>query len=275
MATDRKKLTLILLGIIAVVLIATWAFLAPSQDRNWSEEQFQLAQARFDGDTVHVSGVRNFLWQGDTTFAPMWEERDYRLDQVATAWYILVPFSTNWRGPAHSFVSFGFDDGRYLALSVEARREQGEIYGIVTGMLRRFELIYIVGDEKDLIGRRAASGLDQVFLYPIKADRAAVRGMLKGMLDRVNKLHAEPEFYNTVTNNCTVNLVKHVNDVAPGFMSAASWRIALPGYSDVIAHRLGLIDSTLPIEQARKQFQITEKARAALGRPDFSSLIRQ
>lgn len=275
MATDRKRVTFILLGIIAVVLFATWAFLNPSQDRLWSPEQGELAQARFDGDSVHITGLRNFIWQGDTNFSPRWDARDYDLSKVATAWYILVPFSTNWRGPAHSFVSFGFDDGRYLALSVEARREQGEIYGIVTGMLRRFELIYIVGDEADMIGRRAASGLDQIFLYPIKADRADIRKMLTGMLERVNKLHETPEFYNTVTNNCTVNLVRHVNEVAPGFMSAASWRIALPGYSDVIAHRLGLIDSTLPIEQARKQFQITEKARAALGKPDFSQLIRQ
>jgi hypothetical protein len=270
-----KKLTLILLCIIGVVLFATWAFLRPSQDRRWSGEQAELAQARFDGDSVHITGVRNFTWTGDTTFTPKWEARDYRLDQVATAWYILVPFSTNWRGPAHSFVSFGFDNGRYLSLSVEARREQGEIYGIVTGMLRRFELIYVVGDEADMIGRRAASGLDQVFLYPIKADRAQVRAMLTGMLERVNQLHDRPEFYNTLTNNCTLNLVHHVNQVSPGLIPGASWRIALPGYSDVIAHRLGLIDSTLPIEQARKQFQITEKARAALGKPDFSSLIRQ
>lgn len=269
-----RRVTFLLLGIIAVVLIATWAFLAPSQDRDWSDEQYQLARARFDGDVVHLSAVRNFIWRGDTTFVPNWEERDYRLDQVATAWYILVPFSKNWRGPAHSFVSFGFDDGRYLAISVEARREKGEIYGIVTGMLRRFELIYIVGDEHDLIGRRVASGLDQVYLYPIKADRAALRAMLTGMLERANRLYEQPEFYNTVSNNCTVNLVRHVNEVAPGFMSAASWRIALPGYSDVIAHRLGLIDSTLPIEEARKRFRITEKAKAALGNPDFSVLIR-
>lgn len=269
------KVTLILLGVILAVLVGVWALLTPSHDRNWSSEQNRLTQARFDGDTVHLSGVRNFEWKGDTTFAPRWEERDYRLDQAATAWYILAPFSSNWRGPAHSFVSFGFDDGRYLALSVEARREQGENYGIVTGMLRRFELIYVVGDEADLIGRRAATGTDEVYLYPIKADRAAVRAMLTGMLQRVNALHEHPEFYNTLTNNCTLNLVRHVNQVAPDLIPSASWRIALPGYSDVVAFRLGLIDSTLPIDQARKQFLITEKARAALGRADFSALIRQ
>lgn len=268
-------MTLILLGAGLIVLLGIWAFTTPSLDRDWSPEQYVLPQAQFSGDSVHLSGIRNFEWKGDTTFAERWEERDYRLDQVATAWYILAPFSSNWRGPAHSFVSFGFDDGRYLALSVEARREKGETYGIVTGMLRRFELIYVVGDELDLIGRRAASGRDEVYLYPIKADRAAIREMLTGMLQRINALHDHPEFYNTLTNNCTLNLVRHVNDVAPGLIGAASWRIALPGYSDVVAHRLGLIDSTLPIAEARRQFLITEKARAALGKADFSARIRQ
>src|SRR5262245_42343683 len=132
--SKAKRVTWILLGVIAVVLVGTWAFLNPSHDRNWSPEQNVLANARFNGDVAHLSGVRNFEWKGDTVFAPRWEERDYDLSTVATAWYILAPFSSNWRGPAHSFVSFGFEDGRYLALSVEARREKGEIYGIVTGM---------------------------------------------------------------------------------------------------------------------------------------------
>lgn len=270
-----KRVALIILGIILAGLVGVWGFTTPSHDRDWSPEQTTLTRARFDGDRVHLSGVRNFEWKGDTTFAPRWEERDYRLDQVATAWYILAPFSANWRGPAHSFVSFGFDDGRYLALSVEARREKGETYGIVTGMLRRFELIYVVGDEADLIGRRAATGTDQIYLYPIKADRAAIRGMLTGMLQRVNRLHEAPEFYNTLTNNCTINLVRAVNQVAPDLIPSASWRIALPGYSDVVAFRLGLIDSTLPIDQARKKFLVTDKARAALGKADFSRLIRE
>jgi hypothetical protein len=270
-----KRVTLLLVGLVLVVLVATWAFLNPSHHRTWSPEQNVLAHVRFNGDRAHLSGVRNFEWTGDSTFAPRWEERDYDLSQVTTAWYILAPFSANWRGPAHSFVSFGFDDGRYLALSVEARREQGETYGIVTGMLRRFELIYVVGDEADLIGRRAATGRDQVFLYPVKAERTAIRQMLTGMLERVNTLYEQPEFYNTLTNNCTLNLVRHVNQVVPDLIPSASWRIALPGYSDVVAHNLGLIDSTLPIEMARKRFLITDKARAALGKADFSRLIRE
>ena len=63
------------------------------------------------------------------------------------------------RGPAHAFVSFGFDDGGYVAISVEARREAGETYSPARGLMKQFEIMYVVGDERDLIGLRVARGV--------------------------------------------------------------------------------------------------------------------
>jgi hypothetical protein len=171
-------------------------------------------------------------------------------------------------------VSFGFDDGRYLAISVEARRETGETYGIVKGLLRRFELMYVVGDEQDLIGRRVVVDSAEVYLYPIRAARQDVRAMFTQMLERANAIYRQPEWYNSLTNNCTMNLVRHVNRIAPGRIPT-SWRLVLPGYSDQVAHRLGLIDSTLSLAEARARFRITDKARAALGAEAFSRRIRE
>lgn len=251
-----------------------WTFLTPSHNRNWSIDQSVLPWTEFAGDSVRIHGVRNFHWTGATTFVPAWEDRSYRLDRVGTVWYILVPFSRRWRGPAHAFVSFGFDDGRYLAISVEARRETGEVYGVLKGMLRRFELVYIIGEERDLIGRRAVYDGSDVLLYPIKADRAGARAMLTGMLERANHIRDQPEFYNSFTNNCTLNLVRHVNRIAPGKIPS-SWRVILPGYSDEVALSLGLIDSTLPLPQARAKFRINDRARTAIDSADFSRLIRE
>lgn len=262
-------------ALLIVALGAGWALVTrPSHDRQWSVDQSVLPTVEWHDDSVRISGVRNFQWTSDTVFTPAWEARSYRLDQVATAWYVLAPFARSWRGPAHAFVSFGFDDGRYLAISVEARREAGEGYGPVKGLLRRYELIYVIGDERDLIARRALFSGNDVYLYPVRADRAGVRAMLTGMLQRANQLHDRPEFYNTITNNCTLNLVHHVNAIVPGRIPS-SWRIALPGYSDEVAQRLGLIDTTLTLAEARTRFRINEKARAAIGAADFSARIRQ
>ena len=266
-----------LLALAALLLVAgglVLAFRRPSADRQWATDQSVVPEATFDGSRVLIHGVRNFRWTSATTFTPAWEDRRYDLDSVATAWYILVPFSERWRGPAHAFVSFGFDDGRYLAVSVEARREAGEEYGVVAGLLREFELIYVIGDERDLIGRRAVYDGTDVFLYPIRGTREGIRAVLRGMLERADQLRLHPEFYNTLTNNCTLNLVRHVNALVPGLIPA-SWRIALPGYSDVVAHRLGLIDSTGTLPEVRARYRINARARAALDAPDFSARIRE
>ena len=268
--------TTIFLGVAVVVVIALvlWSTRAPSLDRHWSIDQSVLPTIEFHADTALIHGVRNFHWTSATAFEPAWEDRSYRLDQVASVWYVLVPFAKAWRGPAHAFVSFGFDDGRYLAISVEARREAGESYGVFAGLFRRYELIYVIGDERDLIGRRAVYDGTDVYLYPVRADRDRARALLRGMLERANRLHDRAEFYNSITNNCTLNLVHHVNQIVPGRIPS-SWRVILPGYSDEVAQGLGLIDSTLSLAQARVRFRINDRARAAIHAPDFSRQIRQ
>jgi hypothetical protein len=246
----------------------------PSSAREWSVDQSRDPTVTFSGDSVTVEGVRNFAWTSATAYTPAWETRSYDLRQIATAWYVVVPFGTGWRGPAHSFVSFGFDDGQYVAISIEARRERSEGYGVIAGALRNFELLYVVGDEQDLIGRRAVFDGTEVDLYPIRAEPDQVRAMFVSMLERANALRARPEFYNTLTNNCTINLVHHVNELVPGRIPT-TWRVVLPGYSDAVIHDLGLIDTTLTIDQARVRYRINDQARTALGQPDFSARIRQ
>jgi len=255
-------------------LLLLWLRRTPSSDRTWAADQARMPRVSFDGSRFTVENLRNFHWTDSTSFEPRWETRSYDLDRVTSAWYVLVPFSSRWRGPAHSFVSFGFDDGRYLALSVEARRQEGESYSVLLGLFRRFELIYLAGDEMDLIGRRAVYDGTDVFLYPIAATPEAMRAVLRSMLERANALRQRPEFYHTITNNCTLNLVRHVNQFAPGRIPQG-WRLALPGYSDQVALAVGLIDSTLPLDQARGRYRINDRARAAMDTPDFSARIRQ
>lgn len=266
---------LILLALVPVLGLAlVWLMATPRHERRWAPDQAVLPRAVFDGKRVRIEGVRTFRWTSATESEPAWEDREYDLDRLATAWYVLVPLTRTWRGPAHAFVTFGFDDGRYLAISVEARREASESYGVLKGLLRRFELLYVIGDERDLIGRRAVYDGVDVFLYPIRADRTSIRAVFRAMLERANGIRERPEFYNSITNNCTLNLVRHVNALVPGRIPG-SWRILLPGYSDEVIHRLGLIDSTGAIADARARFRINDRARAALGDPDFSRRIRE
>jgi hypothetical protein len=246
----------------------------PTNQRTWITQQAVLPSARIDGHLAHVQGVRNFHYSDENAFVPAYYDRTYDLDKLVSASFILTPFSESWRGPAHTFVTFGFSDSQFVAISVEARREPGEAYAPLTGLFKQFELIYVVGDERDLIGQRAAFGTSPVYLYPIRAPRERIREVFVEMLQRADSLRDHPEFYNTLTNNCTSNLIAHVNHVAPHRISSGLKTI-LPGYSDEVAYQLGLIDTDLDLAHARERFQINVRARRFFSDSLFSQRIRE
>ncbi len=245
----------------------------PSNDRRWAADHARLPEIVFADSLIRIANVRNFQYRSADSFSVHYETRTYDLRKLESVWFVLAPFSTSWRGPAHSFVSFGFADSTFLAVSVEARREEGESYGVLAGMGRNFELIYVVGDEADLIGKRAGFGEFDVYLYPIATTVERARAVLLDLLARSDRLRLQPEFYHTVSNNCTSNLVASVNRVAPGRIPMGL-KLVFPGYADEVGRSLGLIDSTLSLEQARARFRINDAARRAMGQPDFSLRIR-
>jgi hypothetical protein len=140
-------------------------------------------------------------------------------------------------------------------------------------MLRRFEIMYVIGDERDLIGLRTNVRGDDVYVYPIRAPREKIRALFVEMLARANALYERPEFYNTLTNNCTTNILAHANRITPNRIPYGK-EVLLPGYADELAQRLGLIDTELTLEEARVRFLVNERARMFAGDPDFSLKIR-
>ena len=265
-----------LLGVVVVALVAIggWMSIRPTNERRFIAQQAVLPAAHIEGHLAHVKDVRNFHYSAEDKFTPAYDDRTYDLDKLESVSFIVTPFSESWRGPAHTFVTFGFSDSQYVSISVEARREPGETYGPLSGLFKKFELIYVVGDERDLIGQRAIYGKSPVYLYPIKAPRERIREVFVEMLQRADGLREHPEFYNTLTNNCTSNVIAHVNHVAPHRISSGIKTI-LPGYSDEVAYKLGLIDTDLDLEHARERFRINERARRYADDPLFSFRIRE
>lgn len=273
LARVLSRACLLLLAVLALTG-ALLAAMEPRRDRAWIPQQAVLPAARFEGSRVRITGVRNFRYADATHFTAAYDERVYDLDRLTGAWFVLTPFYSTWRGPAHSFVTFGFADSQFVSISVEARREIGEEYGPLAGLFNRYELLYVIGDERDVIGQRARFNDYPVYLYPIRAPRERIRAVFVEMLERANALRERPEFYNTVTNNCTSNVIAHVNHVAPDRVPTGLATM-LPGYTDEVALRLGLIDSDLDLERARETFRVNDRARAAGDAPDFSLRIRE
>ena len=269
-----RRIVLVVVALL-VAAFAVW-FLSrrPRGVADWAVDHAIPAAPMVIGHELRITNVRNFRFPPGAEPVPRYYDATYDLDSLQSVWFVLTAFSQSSRIPAHTFVSFGFAGDRYLSVSIEARRERGESYGILAGALRRFELIYVFGDERDLIGRRAAVDGDATYLYPVRATRQKMREMLLAMVERAIRLEAQPEFYNSFTNNCASNLVAHVNQVAPGRIPSGI-KVLLPGYADEVALSLGLIDAGADVEAARRRFLINERARAAMDSDSFSVLIRR
>jgi hypothetical protein len=266
----------VLIGVALAACAVVVAFVArrPRNDRTWSPEHAVMPRAELRGDSVVLRRMRDFTHESAERFEPGYADRAYDLSKLESVWFIVTPFSRHWRGPAHTFVSFGFADSQYVAISVEARREPGESYGPLTGLFKRFELIYVVGDERDLIGSRAAFGDFDVYVYPVRTTPERMRALFIGMLERANGLAERPEFYNTLTNNCTSNVVAHVNSIVPRRVPHGI-KTVLPGYTDEVAHSLGLIDNTISLDEARRRYRVNERARQFVRDAHFSQRIRE
>jgi hypothetical protein len=278
MASIRARLKTMLWALLCVLLIVVvaGAFVVsrrqPTHDRAWVGEQALLPAVTLTGSQAHVRNVRDFAYRSGTDFTPAYRERTYDLDKLQRVWFGLSPFTRDWRGPAHAFLSFQFSDGQYVAVSVEARRQVGETYSIWKGALRQFELIYVIGEERDLVGVRVVKD-DPVYLYPMRATPQQARALFVRMMRRAQEVERRPEFYNTFSNNCTTNILEPVNQIADKDIPFGL-EILLPGYSDKLAHERGLIDTELSLDEARRRFEVNERARAAIAAPDFSARIR-
>ncbi len=246
----------------------------PSLTRDWAPDQTLLAESSIQGNAVHIRNIRNNEYRSVSDYDVRYYDKTFDLLELETAWFIVEPFSGHGAGAAHTFVSFGFSDGSYIAISAEIRKEKGESFSPYRGVLREYELVYVIADERDVIKLRSNYRNDDVFVYPVRTTPERMRALFVSMLERARALSSVPEFYNTLTNTCTTNLVDHVNQVVPGRIPL-SHKVLMPAYSDELALEIGLIDDSLPIEALREKYRINEKAKLYADDPQFSQRIRE
>jgi hypothetical protein len=247
-----------------------WLQIPASNNRNWAPEYAWLASVARDSDRITVRNIRNFTYRTEADVSQAYDDATYDLAMLDTKDLV----TSYWAGDeiAHVFVSFGFRDGRYLATSIETGRERGESYSTLAGFFRHYELIYVVADERDLIGLRTDIRGERVYLYQLRLPPEMVRRLFVSYLDRVAALESRPEFYNTLTNNCTTGVLGRAQAVSPTI--AYNWRVLASGYAAEDAYRLGLLDQRLPFPELLQASRI-RRPPAAMAGPDFSAEIRR
>jgi hypothetical protein len=182
-----------------------------------------------------------------------------------------------WMGDAiaHIMISFGFQEQDFVAFSIETRKEQGETYSTLKGFFKQYELIYVVGDERDLIRVRTdyRSPPEDVYLYRLNVPRENARKLFMEYIRQINSMKESAEWYNTLTTNCTTNVVRHVRSF--GGRARYNWKVLLSGYAPRYAYENGSLDTRIPFEELRKLSYINPKAVALGDDPEFSRKIRE
>ena len=267
---------------LAACIAAAWVATLPQQpsnQRDWAQDNLQLARVETEGDLAKIVNFRNNVYRSESDYDVNFENLEFNINSIRRVWFVVQRFTT-MEGIAHNFLTFEYtlnSKPAYFSVSVEIRREKGESFSPVKGLYRQYELIYVVSSEQDEIGMRTVlRPEDRVFMYEVNANAHQVQQLFTDIANRINSLEDSPEFYHSLLNNCTNNIVAHTYKLTPEPINWLDPRIVAPGYADRFAFAYGLVGNdkeSFDALQARSR--IDEIARSVGICPGFSAQIRR
>jgi hypothetical protein len=263
--------TVIALAVVFGVWALWWGTVTPRNDREWQRDVARTPRVEIDGDRLTVHDFRNFDYRSETDFAERWETRNFDLTRLSG----LDLFMSYWGSPsiAHTIMSWDFEDGQHLAISIETRKEKGEEYSPIAGFFKQYELYYVVADERDVIRLRTNYRHEEVHLYPLRTPVERARKILLDYVASINRLADRAAFYNAATANCTTTITKHVRSI--GLRFPWDTRIIVNGRLDELLYEQGVIDTRRPFVEVHQASRIDTRAVAADQDPEFSARIRE
>lgn len=248
MVTRFILITLFVLIIGFVIYIVTKT---PSSSRNWEGGYDVLAEPTVVGDIVTIKNIRDWNYSAEKALSYNYFDSSYDSTQVSSVWFLVEPFAW-WGAMAHTYFIFDFEDGRSLAFSIEVRREQGETYDGLRGVLNEYELFYVWATEQDVNSRRVLYQKNDLYMYPLKLSDNQRKNLFLKLAEESKKLVDKPKFYNTLTDNCTNLLAKHARQINYESLPFTSLIIP-PGYAPSLLLKLGYIDASYTSIQSLKE----------------------
>jgi hypothetical protein len=257
--------------VLFVAVVAWWSRRKPELDLVYPQETEQAARLEVEGNFLTVHAMRDFRYRSETEYDAHWSSRTYDLNQLTNVDLSFV----NWGIPDvdHVITSFVFADQPPLAVSIELRAEKGEPNTLLRGFFKQYELFYVWADEQDVIKLRTNYRKEEASVFRTSMPPEKARLLLLDMAERSNALQQEPEFYNTLTDNCTNVIAQHVDRI--NGRQVPWYRRPLKTGSYVqIGYEQGWLVQNQPWEEFRKAAVVNERAVAAGDSAEFSKLIR-
>jgi hypothetical protein len=257
-----------------VIVLVWWLRIPPSNDRNWQADVSQMPWAEFHGDRVTIHNFRSCDYRTESDYTCSWLTKEINLSDIRGIDLSLTYWGSPWI--AHTILSFQIGDNDHIAMSIETRRTVGQEFSSLQGFFRRYTLVYVISDERDLIRLRTNFRKNEdVYLYRTTASPEYARALFVEYLERANDLRARPAWYNALTENCTTVVFRQMADLRLGPPPRFDWRVLLNGKMDEMEYERGNFVRTVPFEELRRRACINPAAHAAGNSPDFSRLIRE
>lgn len=259
-----------LISVGAAIASLSWLMEAPSNFRDWRPEVSVLPRAKVEGDRVFLSGVRNFDYRSERDFTPHYEDRQVDLSKIQS----VDLFVSQGGNPCeeHSLVSFSFEGAFPICISIEARLEKGEEYSLLASCFKEAELIYVVGDERDLLGVRTHFRSEEMRLYQTGIKPEQARLLFLSCLDKINSLVNQPEYYHPLVPDSVARMTEIIRpEDRSGFLDVDGLLEKDPGER---AYESGLLASSISFPELHKQAVISRIAIGGNIRQDFSRRIR-
>ncbi len=269
--TRQRWRALAIFFVLFGAILLWWRAILPPTDGDWASDVARQTTGRLDGDILTLSDVRDFEWRSESDFTPRWSERTYDLSKLKT----LDLYLDYWAGPqmAHLIMSFGFEDGDYLAWSVEIRRKKDGEYSPIADAFKQDTLVTLATTERDFVRLRSNIRHEDLRLYRLNTPPEQARIFLMGYVADANALHAKPRFYNSITTNCTTAVARMIR--ALGGKLPLDWRLLVNGYLPGYLYENKVVVETIPLEELIARADINARARSADQSPEFSRIIRE
>ena len=259
--------------LVTALLVFTVGYVAqhPSNHGHWSPDVALPPSGTFRGDQLVIRQYRDCHYRTVDDFDVRYETRTFDLQRLQGLDLFLMAMGS--RHMAHPMLSFDFGQGERLVLSIEFRRGPGETFDPARGLFRRWPLCIVAGSERDLVRVRTNLRMESVRLYHLNASLPVVKEILRDYVLRMNRLTSTPEWYNSLTDNCTTAILSQVRRDAMNL--PWSWKFILSGHMDEVLYDRGILPRSLPLETLRARSVISSKARLADQDPEFSTRIRE
>ena len=239
---------------------AWYGSIRPASDGDRAPDVAHGVTATIDTDAVTLHNLRDFHGTSETDFSPPWEDRTCRLSDLRTM-DLISPVGAS-PSIAHTLVSFGFADGRHAVFSAEIRRSRDQACSSLGGFFRKFDLVLIAADGRDIVRLRTDVRGEWVSLFPPDIPPGQMRDAFLSFVALGNDLAEHPRLCNTLATNCTTVVWRLARSIASGL--PLDWRALASGHLPDDLHGPGVWPPTCRLTRFRHGPAATRLGRRAM-----------